>query len=255
MSELTIISPHRDDVPFSLSIALSRWRSLPLQVNVVTVFTISVYAPRRNVPAGDSENARSSVSSLRKREDRRVFRLLGKNIKLEDLALLDAPLRLGISADSVCRAQSWSIESCTEVEVLTRHFQRYFLRGLVLAPLGLGDHVDHLTVRAAAIRSSEGYKLGFYEDLPYATWVPDSLLRRAVCYAERGTGKTLKSCIIRRKCYTRRKRSIVARYDSQISRDEATAIARFAASYRGGERIWIPKHASAWISLVRQSHV
>lgn len=255
MSELTILSPHRDDVPFSLSIALSQWRFLPLQVNVVTVFTISIYAPRRRVPVGDSEGPRSAVSSLRKREDRRAFRLLGNDVNLEDLDLLDAPLRLGISADSVCRAQSWSIESCPEVELLAKQFQRYFLRGLVLAPLALGDHVDHLTVRAAAIRTSVAHKLGFYEDLPYATWVPESLLQRTVSYVERGTGMPLKSDIIRRRGYTRHKRSIVGRYDSQIGRNEAIAIARFATNYGGGERIWIPKHTRTWMSLVRQSDV
>jgi hypothetical protein len=256
MSELTIVSPHRDDVPFSLCLSLWRWRSLPVKLNVVTVFTVSLYAPRATVLASDFDTARSIVRSLRKREDRRAFNLIDKTIGLEDLDLLDAPLRLGITADLVCKPQqSLSIESRPEVETLSRHFRKYFLRGLVLAPLALGDHIDHLAVRAAAIRCCVPHKLGFYEDLPYATWVSESSLRTAVAHAEHSTGVPLKSSVIRRKGYTSRKRGVVSRYPSQISPNEANAISRFAANYGCGERIWFPKHSRSWRSLIRESHV
>lgn len=255
MSELTIVSPHRDDVPFSLFLSLSQWRSLPLKLNVVTVFTISVYAPRAGTLAGDFEQIRSAVTSLRKREDRRVFQLIDKRITVEALDFLDAPLRLGISADCVCTPDNASLETRPEIEILSRRFRRYFRRGLVLAPLALGDHIDHLTVRAAAIKSSVRQELGFYEDLPYAAWVSESSLRRAVSYAECSTGVPLKSAVIRQKRYISRKRSIAGRYQSQISRDDAIAIARFAANYGGGERIWIPKHGRAWKSLTQGTHV
>jgi hypothetical protein len=255
MSELTIVSPHRDDVPFSLYLSLSRWRSLPLKLNVATVFTVSTYAPRATAPASDFDNVRSTVTSIRKREDRWVFRLIDKTIKLEDLQFLDAPLRLEISADAVCIPQGPPIESRPEVDMLSQRFRKYFLRGLVLAPLALGDHVDHLTVRAAAIKTSFPYKLGFYEDLPYATWVSEGTLRKAVSYAEHSTGMPLKSFLVRRKGYIFRKRSIVSRYQSQLGRNEALTIARFAAKYGSGERIWIPKHCMAWRSLTRETYV
>jgi len=255
MSEVTIVSPHRDDVPFSLYLSLSRWCALPLKLNVVTVFTVSAYAPRASVLASDFDTATSIVTSLRKREDRRVFNLIDKAIGVEDLHFLDAPLRLGITADLVCKQQSPSIESRPEVEVLSSHFRKYFLRGLVLAPLALGDHIDHLTVREAAMQSSVPQKLGFYEDLPYATWVSEGSLQKAVAYAEHSTRVPLKGSLVRRKAYIFRKRSIVSRYQSQISRNEANAIARFAVNYHGGERIWVPKHGTAWNSLIRQSHV
>jgi hypothetical protein len=255
MSELTIVSPHRDDVPFSLYLSLSRWRSLPLKLNVATVFSVSTYAPQATVLASDVENVRSVITSLRKKEDRRVFTLIDKAIKLEDLGLLDAPLRLKISADVVCKPQCPSIDSRPDVEMLSQRFRKYFLRGLVLAPLALGDHVDHLTVRAAAIRTSFPHKLGFYEDLPYATWVSEGSLRKAVSYAEHSTGTPLKSVLVRRKGYMFRKRGIASRYQSQISRNEAVAIARFAVNYGSGERIWIPKHCTAWRSLTHEAYV
>src|SRR3954451_22176762 len=132
MSELTIVSPHRDDVPFSLYLSLSEWRCLPLKLNIATVFTISSYAPRATGLTGDFDSLRSSVTSIRKREDRRVFSIIDGAIRTEDLHLLDAPLRLGISADAVCTRPGPLLESQPEIEVLSRRFRKYFLRGLVL---------------------------------------------------------------------------------------------------------------------------
>lgn len=255
MSELTIVSPHRDDVPFSLYLSLSRWRSLPVKLNVATVFTVSSYAPRATAVASGSEDVRSIVTSIRKREDRRVFARIDKAIRTEDLDCLDAPLRLKISADVVCRPEMLPIEGRHEVDMLSGQFRKYFLRGLVLAPLALGNHVDHLSVRAGVIKASLPHKLGFYEDLPYAAWVSEGSLQQAVCHAEHSTGVPLKSFVIRQKGYILRKRSIVSRYQSQISRNEAVTIARFAVKYGSGERIWIPRHCTAWRSLTREAYV
>jgi hypothetical protein len=255
MSELTIVSPHRDDVPFSLYLSLSRWRSLQLKLNVATVFTISAYAPRATPLTSKSGDVTSIITSIRKREDRRVFGLIDKRIKQEDLRFLDAPLRLDISPDVVCKPHGPPVEGHPEVEILRRHFRKYFLGGLVLAPLALGDHVDHLTVRAAAIKTSVPHKLGFYEDLPYASWVSESSLREVVSYVEQNTGKPLKSFLVRRKGHIFGKRGIACRYQSQISRSEAGVIARYAVKYGCGERIWIPKYCSAWRFLTPESYV
>lgn len=49
-------------------------------------------------------------------------------------------------------------------------------RGVVYAPLAVGNHVDHQLVRRAALRLHErGYSVLFYEELPYAE-TPGSLL-------------------------------------------------------------------------------
>src|SRR5260370_9791521 len=134
MSELTIVSPHRDDVPFSLFLSLSRWCSLPLKVNVVTVFTVSAYAPRASALAGDFEQIRSAVTSLRKREDRRLFHLIDKKITPEALDFLDAPLRLGITPDSGFKPQNPFIETHPHAEMLSRHFPNDFPPGLAFLP-------------------------------------------------------------------------------------------------------------------------
>lgn len=239
MLELTILSPHQDDAAFSLGLSLLRWSSLPVITRVVNVFTVSNYAPN----AGSDD--RSTITSLRRREDRRALRLVHGGIKIESLNLLDAPIRLGINADSVCLMEARP----TEVESLAIRIRKYFRKGLVLAPLGLGNHVDHLTLRAAAITNSPGDALAFYEDLPYAKWAPAMAIDQRVSDSQHQTGVPLKPAIIRTGDSIARKRRVISNYHSQVSWHMASMIARFAIQYRGAERIWIPKHGSRWKPL------
>lgn len=252
MHELTIVSPHRDDVPFSLYQCLSRWRELPIIVKVVTVFTISTHAPGVYLPADlADDDTKAIITSIRKREDDRVFRLIDKAIRLESLHLLDAPLRLGVPVDSVCSLDPSILENSSEVVTISHQLRKYFSRGLVLAPLGLGNHIDHLTVNAAAIKGSSQHKLGFYEDLPYATAESKTSLRDAVSSAERDTGMRLKPLVIAGKANLSQKRRVISLYQSQIDPKGATEIARFASNYRGGERIWVPEHSRTWNALAQ----
>ena len=255
MRELTIVSPHRDDVPFSLYLCLSRWRLLPIRVNVVTVFTVSVYAPRAHIPDCAPETVQSSVTALRKQEDRRVFKEIDKRIRVQALNLLDAPLRLGIPVDSVCKPGTDSNATYSDTETIGHRLKGFFQGSLVLAPLGLGNHVDHLVVRTAAINTSQVDTLAFYEDLPYATWVSDTLCNQTVKEIERSTRILLRPSIIRNRNQVARKRQVISQYKSQIGREDAIGIAGFAAKYRGGERIWTPKRSQAWRALTRQTYV
>lgn len=244
MHELTILSPHRDDAVFSLGLSLLEWRKLPLRLRIVNFFTVSAYGPR----AGST--ATSTITSLREREDRRVVASIDPRIQITSLDLLDAPLRLGISPDSVCKPQIEAEQTISNPdEVLTLHMRKYFHQGFVLAPLALGDHVDHLAVRQTAIAASSGHNLGFYEDLPYATWTGETRLLKRVIATEEAAGVRLKRCVNRSDRAVARKYRLVSGYRSQIDRAEAFTIARFATNYRGGERIWISKHSCLWRTL------
>lgn len=244
MLSVTILSPHRDDAVFSLYLALSQWVKLPVRVKVINFFTISSYAP--GVPSPLS----STISYLREREDRRALSLIHPKIEIESFRLLDAPLRFGIDAKSICSAESISLLRDDEIAALTSRISPYFVSGLVLTPLALGDHVDHIAVQRAAIQVDKPHRLGFYEDLPYATWTSDSSLRERVLQIERKTSTPLRSSIARAPNVSiARKRRAVSRYQTQIGRSEAAAIANFAARYRSGERIWVPRYAEAWTAL------
>lgn len=245
MHELTILSPHCDDAVFSLGLSLLTWRELPLRLQIVNFFTVSAYAPRA------ASSALSTIASLRQREDRRVIASIDRRIDIVSLGLLDAPLRLGITADCVCDPQITADQRMLPPEALTLRIRKYFHEGLVLAPLGLGDHVDHLAVRKAAMIASLGHKLGFYEDLPYAVWMGGTRILERVIASGEAAGVRLKYCVRRTDRAVRRKYALAIGYGSQIDRAMALTIARFSINYGGGERIWIPKHSCAWRTLTR----
>lgn len=246
MLELTILSPHRDDAAFSLSVAMSHWSKLGIKLTVANFFSRTEYAPRalstRTLP----------VSEVRAREDRSALYSIDRRIQIESLGLLDAPLRFNIRVDAVSRPETGALRPATEIEALAGRMRKYFVRGLVLAPLGLGDHVDHVAVNGAAVASSVDQRLGFYEDLPYATWTSESSLCMKLRNVEQSTRLELKSAIIRSRYMTAaRKRQIVNKYQSQINASEAHSIATYVWKYGRGERIWIPKYGSCWKSLIQ----
>lgn len=243
---LTILSPHRDDAAFSLSMSLSRWTGRKIQLRVVNFFTRSEYAPY--TPSA----CKSAVASIRKREDLTVLSNIDKQILVKAHDLLDAPLRFGIPAEAVCRHEVGLLQERDERDRLRAYVRQYFVRGFVIAPLGLGGHVDHLAINQAAIASSRPGRLGFYEDLPYATWTTEASLRERVLEIERALCTILSPAVIRTNgCAVSRKVRTIRRYRSQISREEAVAIARYSLKYNRGERIWTPKHNRAWQDLLQ----
>ena len=246
MLELTILSPHRDDAAFSLSVALLQWCRQPVKLRVVNFFSKSEYGPRA-LPV-----QRSTISESRKREDHSALGLIDPGIRITTFGLLDAPLRFGVSASAVCRPETADLQGVDEIQYLASQIRKYFVHGLVLAPLALGGHVDHLAVNQAALASCRNHQLGFYEDLPYATWTPEASLRERVSFAEERARVTLKSYVIGSHDRAMPKKlRVISRYRTQISREEGVAIARFAFKYGGGERIWIPSHSTRWRPLVQ----
>ncbi len=246
MLDVTILSPHRDDAVFSLSIALSRWRKLPVRITVVNFFTRSEYAPR----ALSSRVA--SISSLRSTEDRAALAAIDRKIGVESLDLLDAPLRLGVGSNSVCDPETARLQASGEAERLAVYVRRYCNRGLLLAPLGLGNHVDHCAVNKAATAQPLNYRVGFYEDLPYATWTAEESLQAKLDELSREARLPLRPAIIRNGTYgVSEKVHLIQRYASQTTRCEARVMARYALRYRAGERIWIPKHGISWGLLLQ----
>jgi LmbE family N-acetylglucosaminyl deacetylase len=236
MQGIVILSPHRDDAVFSLGMSLVKWSRLDFKLKVINFFTITAYAPR----AGTDETAK--VGDIRRREDRAAIARISRSIEIVDRNLLDAPLRLGITAADVCQ-----IGRAIPEELLKR--LQYLMRVpgemLTLAPLGLGNHIDHLSVREAALRGTAPSRLAFYEDLPYATWTEEKQLRKRILEVETRLSCRFKPVIVKRHCTVSGKRALVGRYRSQISPEEANVIAGWSRRYRG-ERIWVPLHSRYW---------
>lgn len=226
---IQVLSPHRDDAIFSLFFTLSAAVENGTAVLVRNFFTVSAYAPEIGPTAEDL------ISQVRKREDLAALRRMGRSIRVVDCDLLDAPIRLGIPAREVCYTRQ---REC-DVQLVAKQIPSGPAE-LTFAPLGLGGHVDHLTVKDAAMRSISRKRIAFYEDLPYAMWSHHQI-PAVIGEIEEKLQTRLSARIVRGNRSFLEKRSACARYRSQIKAAEADAMARWSHRYGTAERIWIPK--------------
>jgi LmbE family N-acetylglucosaminyl deacetylase len=185
---------------------------------------------------------------MRLREDehflRRITQNLPKGLKnnlhMVDLNLKDAPIRLRIPLEELSDAPMNPADHAIEKirKALTRQSEAGTMNALVL-PAALGNHIDHLTVREAAISFTTHIPAAFYEDLPYATTHPSAAtdletLREAA--VERN--EPLSPAIYQIESAVEYKRRLVLGYASQIDDEAGTLISNFATRYNGGERLW-----------------
>ena len=236
--KITVLSPHRDDAAFSVGLAIEVWMGAGHVIEVVNCFTQSRYSPLEDVGHVEEDDLQSYVTASRHREDVAWSRMYGSTVMLEDLELVDAPQRLHCSVDDVCgfppRRDDAALES------ITSELQRTVKDALVL-PLGMGDHVDHITARLAAEAGwPETFPIAFYEDLPYSArpGIADEIEGRVASLSARlqpgfvcepgGEAAAI-----------RRKRDFALCYPSQIDAEVVDQIAQFGVRYGGRERLWM----------------
>jgi LmbE family N-acetylglucosaminyl deacetylase len=164
-----------------------------------------------------------------------------------DLNLKDAPIRLRIPlgelSDTPVNPADAAIEKIRKA--ITKQSEAEAMQALVL-PAGLGNHIDHLTVREAAMSFATSIPSAFYEDLPYATTHPSAATDLdALREAAEQRNKPLSPVVYRIDSATERKRKLILGYASQINDEAGTVISEFAARYNGGERLWANQ---AWLN-------
>ena len=260
--KILILSPHRNDAAFSLSLTIQSWLTAGHTVTILNVFTRSLHAPYSDADFIHENDRLSYVSAMRLREDelfiRRVKETLPKghknNLHMLDLNLKDAPIRLRIPLEALSETPVNPADPSIEKirKALTRHFEpapgQNPMQALVV-PAGLGNHIDHLTVREAAQPFTTQLPTAYYEDLPYLATHPTAAddLEALRAAAERNeplteilynTNEPTEEAIIR-------KRKLVLNYASQIDDASGTLIANFAATYNGAERLWANQ---SWLS-------
>ena len=251
-----VVSPHRDDAAFSLGLSISHLLGAGHRVHVLNCFTQSDYAPYSDAGNLHTNDRRSFVSALRRREDIAWNKLLGGQLRITDLDLLDAPLRLACGVEEVLtveirpgdRAQS---RVAGAIRKLVEKSENGELG--ILVPLAVGGHIDHRVTREAACEVLSGVQLpvGFYEDLPYAAR-PESA--GTVEMLAESTGLDLQPGFLQSavdaEAPVARKRRMAECYDSQIDTAVAQRIADFCREYQGRERLWVN---APWRSM--QMHV
>jgi LmbE family N-acetylglucosaminyl deacetylase len=234
---------------------------------VFNVFTRSLHAPYSDADFIHENDRLSYVSAMRLREDelfvQRVTQALPRGrragLQMVDLNLKDAPIRLRIPdaalCDSLINPEDPAIEKIRKA--LARQFELGNLEALVL-PAALGNHVDHLAVREAALPLATTLPSAFYEDLPYAATHPsatadlDALQDAAakigeiltpIFFPEAAPGPAPETVTER----IARKRHLALGYASQIDEEAAHVIANFATRYHAAERLWVNQ---TWLSAM-----
>lgn len=174
--DLVVLSPHLDDGALSCGGRLAATAGRGGRALLVTVFAgddppepANPLATRLRevwgLPAG-------GVVDARRAEDREAARRLGAAIAhwpfVEALYRLDAsgarPLYDSVEA-LYAQPAAADIE---RVDAIAARIAALPPAALLLAPLGVGGHVDHRLVRSAAERS--GREVAFYEEFPYSEW-------------------------------------------------------------------------------------
>ena len=235
--KIVVLSPHRDDAAFSLSLAIAAWLKQGNRITVLNCFTRSDYAPYSDAASIHPNDRMSYVTALRLREDVSWQRHFGPHLLRTELNLKDAPLRLHCSADEVC---SLPVNPHDKALFKIRAAIEQLAPDALVIPLALGAHVDHLTARDAALPLySDTLPFAFYEDLPYAARPGAADLIESLAhtlapglhpvFAEAPTDPSLAQ---------QRKRTLALSYDSQIDDDVTEQIAAFCLNYDGRERLW-----------------
>ena len=162
------ISPHLDDAIFSAGASLWTLRQRGWRVVVATVFTGNVERPSGFALACQLDKGLApevDYMALRREEDRHACAMLG--VEARHLPLLEAPHRGYSNAAALfdgvlpgdrvhdeVRAQLSAVLADTKPDV-------------VLAPLAIGSHVDHVVVRKSVEAMAGIQRLWLWEDWPY----------------------------------------------------------------------------------------
>ena len=259
--KILILSPHRDDAAFSLAIAIHNWLTRGHTVTLLNIFTRSRYAPYSDADFVHENDQLTYVSAMRLREDelfqRRITQDLPKGLKSNlhriDLNLKDAPIRLRCAVEAVCSTLVNPADPAIEKirKALTKQTESGAMEALIV-PAALGSHVDHLTVREAALPLTASLPSAFYEDLPYAASHPSvatelEVLRNSAAARQ----EPLTAVLCQLDSAVPRKRTLVLGYASQIDTQAGDLISSFATRYNGGERLWANQ---AW-SDIAEDHL
>ena len=170
------LSPHLDDVAFSCGgiaalLSDSGWNTI-----LVTVFTRSVVPAKGfalDCQLGKGLSADIDYLALRRQEDMHAAAALGFTAMLW-LDFPEAPHRGYGSAPALFGAVLETDDIGQAVADALQTINSAKQPSLILAPQGLGAHVDHQIVVQAAMHVFSPNRLSFYRDTPYAIRAPDS---------------------------------------------------------------------------------
>jgi LmbE family N-acetylglucosaminyl deacetylase len=222
-----IISPHLDDAALSLGAAMLAG-SLGSSPHIVVVFSVSNYT--FEMPGtGDVE----VVTRTRKSEETTVCRLMKASLQFLDYG---EPLVRG-----ACREfeevfnKDFKPTSDPLYHRIAGDVRRILDQrkpGLLIFPLALGDHLDHILLNSIglALLADSGARIMFFEDLPYAGIMEPEDIELA------GKSKNLRPYAIPG-IELESKLILLKNYQSQLDEFSFLAVKRYH-TLRGSEHLW-----------------
>jgi LmbE family N-acetylglucosaminyl deacetylase len=241
--KIVVVSPHRDDAAFSLSLAIAAWLERGHAVEVVNCFTRSEYAPFSDVSSVHANDRMTYVTAVRAKEDeswRKQFGTVAKRLSLKDLNVKDGPLRMHCTFEELTNVAVNPVD-----KAMTKIQKAIEGADAIVLPLALGGHVDHRTAQEAAVVplvAGSAVPCAFYEDLPYALEMTAEAIAQAAGDLATRLGAELApvfaSAAQEVDGAIQRKRRLAQCYDSQIEDATAERMAEFCAPYGGRERLW-----------------
>ncbi|MBC7800549.1 MAG: PIG-L family deacetylase [Gemmatimonadaceae bacterium] len=209
MPAALFLSPHLDDVAFSCGGLLAQLHDAGWHTAMVTAFTATVTPVTGFALACQTDKGLGpevDYMALRREEDRAAAAILG----VDDLRWLDmkeAPHRGYGSAPELFGPMRDDDDVWRPLAEHVAALIEEMRPDLVLAPQGLGDHVDHRQMIRAINHAGAG-ALAFYRDTPYAIRNP---------YASPGVGMAgLADCAVGIASGLDRKVAASAAYASQV---------------------------------------
>lgn len=157
-----LVSPHSDDIAYSLGgTLLQNFFNRPILM--VTVFTKSNYSPC--IKISDSE----IISKVRHLEDVGFADKL--EIDFQSFNFNEPPLRGYTRMDIFANNNPTSDPIYTEVHNTLLKLIKSYPCNLIVSPMGLGNHIDHIILChiCSRIAKENNIRIVFYEDLQYAS--------------------------------------------------------------------------------------
>nr|WP_219899071.1 hypothetical protein [Pontibacter ummariensis] len=172
------------------------------------------------------------MSLLRAQEDMAFNKVFNSALNITNLALLDAPLRNGY----VLQPGPFVENELTLVEEIKSYLVAN-VEGLLLCPLGIGNHIDHAICREAVLELYKKFDVLFYEDLPYAYRITPKEIELHVRKLEDKLDVKLMSQVDGLQNCTIDKEQVIRLYKSQMNDEICSEIISYM-NLLTGERLW-----------------
>lgn len=223
------LSPHRDDVCFSLGGEISL---LP-GGQLVNVYTQSIFAELRNKPV-EYRDLQVTVSAVRQKEDMQFAERC--RLSVTDLGFCEPAIRgrTPFSQSRDCDVSLISDKLIACLREVSQPSSKYLCR-ILFCPLAVGGHIDHMAVLHCVLDNwkllRERFSIVFFEELPYA--LERNKLDLAVYHIQNELGVPLLS----RVCSRLSNRTLV----NKTEMIDGYATQRHVLPHR------IPMHEAVWI--------